>query len=172
MSLKLLSRLLLTAIALTSLITPASAQVANFTSQTTQLNSFAKSKQQPKPLNAEKSRAYTLSNGDWTITIGNTNSWSGVNGTGNLTYRGCDTQNRCLNLTGGRVTCRDGICRIGWRNRDYSYVIEEPMDNPDLSELPARGRPTSPGSATVLIVYKGSKVILRTTGFTSVANSR
>jgi hypothetical protein len=162
----LVSRLLLTSIALTSFVDSAVAQVKSSTLHTIQSDSFAKSKQQSKqqskPLNAGKSRSYTLSNRDWRITIGNTNSWSGVNGTGNLTYRGCDAQNRCLNLTGGRVTCRDGICRIGWRNREYSYVLEEPMNNPDL--------PTSPGSATVLIVRKGSKVILRTTGFTSVAN--
>ncbi|MGV0026220.1 hypothetical protein [Phormidesmis priestleyi] len=157
----LVSRLLLTSIASISLITPVLAQVKNPTTHTIQLDSFAKSKQQSKQPNIEK-RSYTLSNSDWTITIGNTNSWSGVNGTGNLTYRGCDAQNRCLNLTGGRVTCRDGICRIGWQNRDYSYVLEEPMDNPN--------RPISPGSATVLTVRKGSKVILRTTGFTSVAN--
>ncbi|KAM3100916.1 hypothetical protein ACKFKF_10620 [Phormidesmis sp. 146-12] len=157
MFLKLGSRLLLTSIVLTSLITPVLAQVENSTSYSQQ--NVAQSKQ----VNADK-RSYTLKNDDWTITIGNTNSWSGVNGTGNLTYRGCDTQNRCLNLTGGRVTCRDGICRIGWRNRDYSYVLEEPMDNPDL--------PTAPGSRTVLIVRKGAKVILRATGFTSVANNR
>jgi hypothetical protein len=157
MFLQLVSRLLLTTIAFASLITPVLAQVETPTNHTIQLDGSAKSKQQ----NAEK-RAYTLSNKDWTITIGNTNSWSGVNGTGNLTYRGCDAQNRCLNLTGGRVTCRNGICQIGWRNRDYSYVLEEPMDNPD--------HPTSPESATVLTVRKGSKVILRERGFTSVAN--
>ncbi|KAM3115696.1 hypothetical protein [Phormidesmis sp. 146-33] len=157
MFLKLGSRLLLTSIVLTSLITPVLAQVENSTSYSQR--NVAQSKQ----VNADK-RSYTLKNDDWTITIGNTNSWSGVNGTGNLTYRGCDTQNRCLNLTGGRVTCRDGICRIGWRNRDYSYVLEEPMDNPDL--------PTAPGSRTVLIVRKGAKVILRATGLTSVANNR
>ncbi|KAM3094112.1 hypothetical protein ACKFKG_17960 [Phormidesmis sp. 146-35] len=162
MFLKLGFRLLLTSIALTSLSPSVFAQVKNSPADTTQWE-VAQSKQQSKQPKVDQ-RSYTLSNDNWTITIGNTNSWSGVNGTGNLTYRGCDTQNRCLNLTGGRVTCRDGICRIGWRNRDYSYVLEEPMDNPDL--------PTAPGSRTVLIVRKGAKVILRATGFTSVANHR
>ncbi|HEY9596272.1 MAG TPA: hypothetical protein V6D33_01205, partial [Cyanophyceae cyanobacterium] len=62
----------------------------------------------------------TISNGEWTITVGNTDSWSGVNGTGNLTYRGCDSKGKCINLTGGQVTCRNGVCVTGWRNGDYS----------------------------------------------------
>ncbi|MEQ8754335.1 MAG: hypothetical protein RID09_12555 [Coleofasciculus sp. G1-WW12-02] len=99
----------------------------------------------------------TLSNGDWTITIGNWDSWSGVNGTGNLSYRGCDSQGNCINLTSGRVTCRDGLCTIGWRNGNYFYVIEQPMDNPD--------RPEISESSTRLIVRQGSEIILDATGF-------
>lgn len=107
------------------------------------------------------SNSQTLSNGDWTITIGNTDSWSGVNGTGNLSYRGCDPKGKCINLTGGRVTCRDGICTTGWSNGDYLYIIEQPINNPD--------RPEAPGSSTVLTVRKGSNVILKATGFKVVS---
>jgi hypothetical protein len=106
----------------------------------------------------------TISNGEWTITIGNINSWSGVNGTGNLTYRGCDSKGKCINLTGGRIACRNGICTTGWTNGDYSYILQEPMTNPDS--------PQEPGSSTTLIVRKGSNVILRTTGFKVVAPNR
>jgi hypothetical protein len=109
----------------------------------------------------EKSgESQALTNGKWTITIGNTDSWSGVNGTGNLTYRGCDSKGNCINLTGGRVTCRDGICTMGWRNGNYLYTVEQPMDNPD--------RPSAPGSGTVLTVRQGSKVILREIGFRGI----
>lgn len=102
-----------------------------------------------------------LSNGEWTITIGNRESWSGVNGTGNLSYRGCDSQGNCIDLTGGKVTCRDGLCTIGWRNGDYFYVIEQPIDNPE--------RPEVSKNSTRLIVRKGSEVILETTGFQIVS---
>lgn len=103
------------------------------------------------------SNSQTLSNGEWTITIGNMDSWSGVNGTGNLSYRGCDSKGSCINLTGGRVTCRDGICTTGWNNGDYLYIIEQPMSNPD--------RPTEPGASTTLRVKKGSNLILEARGF-------
>ncbi|MEQ9238593.1 hypothetical protein [Coleofasciculus sp. E2-BRE-01] len=103
----------------------------------------------------------TLSNGEWTITIGNRESWSGVNRTGNLSYQGCDSQGNCIDLTGGKVTCRDGLCTIGWRNGDYFYVIEQPIDNPERPELSE--------SSTRLIVRKGSEVILETTGFQIVS---
>ncbi|MEQ8465369.1 hypothetical protein [Coleofasciculus sp. E1-EBD-02] len=103
----------------------------------------------------------TLSNGEWTITIGNRESWSGVNRTGNLSYRGCDSQGNCIDLTDGKVTCRDGLCTIGWRNGDYFYVIEQPIDNPE--------RPEVSENSTRLIVRKGSEVILETTGFQIVS---
>ena len=106
----------------------------------------------------------TISNGQWTITIGNTNSWSGVNGTGNLSYRGCDSKGKCINLTGGRVTCRNGVCTTGWRNGDYSYSLEQPMNNPD--------RPEQSESSTTLTVRKGSNVILKATGFKVVSPNR
>lgn len=93
-------------------------------------------------------------NANWTITVGNEQSWSGVNGTGDLTYRGCDTRNRCLSLRGGTVTCRDGICTMAWRNGDYAYLLRSPMQ-----EEPANN------SQMTLIVRQGAKTILETTGF-------
>lgn len=68
-----------------------------------------------------------LRNRDWTIAVGNRNSWSGVNGTGNLSYRGCNTKGQCLNLAGGKVTCRHGMCATIWRNGVYSYTLTSPM---------------------------------------------
>lgn len=64
-----------------------------------------------------------LQNGEWTVTIGNRNSWSGVNNTGNLTYNACNSQQACIDLTGGTVSCRDGVCATTWRNGDYTYTL-------------------------------------------------
>lgn len=68
-----------------------------------------------------------LRNQDWAITVGNRNSWSGVNGTGNLTYRGCDSRQQCLNLTGGIIVCRSGFCSTSWRNGEYTYNLLSPI---------------------------------------------
>lgn len=97
----------------------------------------------------------TLSNGEWTITIGNTESWNGANGTGNLSYNGCDAKGNCLKLQGGTVTCRNGNCLMVWQNGDYSYIIEQPI---------TEGGSSSSGSTT-LTVRKGSTIILNATGF-------
>lgn len=100
----------------------------------------------------------TISNGRWTITIANMNSWSGVNGTGNLSYRGCDSKGRCINLTNGTVSCRNGICVMGWKNGDYVYAIAEPMSES-----------TNPQpSGTMLTVRKGNVEILKETKFQTV----
>lgn len=109
--------------------------------------------------NSSKSDSHTISNGKWKITIGNGKSWSGVNGTGNLSYRGCDAKGRCINLTGGRVTCRDGMCTTGWVNGNFTYAIQQPMSEDG-------------NAASTLIVRKGDKVILRETGFKVVPNRR
>ena len=95
----------------------------------------------------------TFSNGEWTIVVGNLNSWSGVNNTGDLTYRGCDSKGKCIDLKGGKTSCRNGVCTMGWRNGDYTYALESPMDNPD--------RPSRAG--TQLTVRQGDKVILKQT---------
>jgi hypothetical protein len=101
---------------------------------------------------------HTYSNGKWTITIGNGKSWSGVNGTGNLTYRGCDDQGKCINLTGGKVTCRDGKCLTGWKNGEYYYIVEQTITE-DQSK-----------SSTTLIVKKGDTVKMTATGFKLISS--
>jgi hypothetical protein len=102
--------------------------------------------------------SHTISNGEWTITIGNGQSWNGVNGTGNLTYNGCDAKGKCIKLEGGKVSCRDGKCVTGWSNGEYSYIIEQPITDPD-----------SPSSgATTLTVRKGDTILLNATGFKEV----
>jgi hypothetical protein len=95
----------------------------------------------------------TITNGRWTITTGNSSSWSGVNGTGNFSYRGCDTKGKCINLTGGKATCRDAICTIAWVNGEYSYFLQD-----KISE-------NTSTNSTTLIVMKSDKEILRETGF-------
>ena len=97
--------------------------------------------------NTSPSDTQTLSNGKWTITIGNRNSWSGVNNTGNLTYKGCDDKGNCIKLTGGKVRCRDGKCVTGWVNGNYRYILSTPI--------------TEDGNAaSTLIVREGNKEIL------------
>lgn len=105
------------------------------------------------------SNSQTLSNGKWTITIGNRNSWSGVNGTGNLTYRGCDDKGKCINLNGGKVTSRDGKVFMGWKNGDYFYIVEQTITEEESK------------SSTTLIVRKGSTVIMTATGFKVVPSN-
>jgi hypothetical protein len=101
-----------------------------------------------KPKN---SNIRTISNKEWTITIGNGDSWKGVNNTGNLSYKGCNAKGKCIELTGGKVSCRDGKCVTGWKNGDYIYIIEQPI--------------TEDGKASsTLIIKKGASEILRSTG--------
>ncbi|WP_414552275.1 hypothetical protein [Anabaena sp. CCY 0017] len=110
------------------------------------------------PTKPQASNSSTYSNGKWTITIGNSDSWSGVNNTGNVTYKGCDAQGKCINLTGGKVSCRRGECVMGWVNGDYRYiwsqVIIEDGNGP-----------------STLIVKQGDKEILNATGFKLVPSS-
>ncbi|MBW4645556.1 MAG: hypothetical protein KME23_21650 [Goleter apudmare HA4340-LM2] len=111
-------------------------------------------------LNSEKSQSnsQTLSNGEWKITIGNRDSWSGVNGTGNLTYKGCDLKNNCIDLTGGKITCRDGKCITGWKNGEYIYTLEQPITEEGANSA----------SSSILKVKKGSSVILTAQGLKSI----
>ena len=100
--------------------------------------------------NSKSGNSQTLSNGEWTITLSNTDSWNGVNGTGNVSYQGCDAKGKCLKLTGGKVSCRDGKCVTGWKNGDYVYILEQPI--------------TEDGNSTsTLIVRKDNTEILKTT---------
>lgn len=68
-----------------------------------------------------------LRNNEWTITVSGRNSWSGVNGTGNLTYQGCNSKQECIDLTGGTIVCRSGICSTSWTNGAYSYNLLSPI---------------------------------------------
>lgn len=68
-----------------------------------------------------------LSNGTWTVTVGQMETWDGTNNTGNLTYYGCDEAQECLALEGGKVTCRDGLCSMGWRHENYFYILSTPI---------------------------------------------
>jgi hypothetical protein len=99
----------------------------------------------------QASKTQTISNGEWTITTGNHESWTGVNNTGNISYKGCDGKGKCLELTGGKISCRDGKCVTGWTNGDYVYILEQPI--------------TEDGNAdSTLIVRKGDQEILKATG--------
>ncbi|MEM9924085.1 MAG: hypothetical protein AAF915_10105 [Cyanobacteria bacterium P01_D01_bin.50] len=92
----------------------------------------------------------TLSNGEWTIKLSNYDSWDGYNGNGNVKYYGCDSKGNCIELTGGKVFCRQLICVTAWENGEYTYVIEDRItEDNDNSQ------------ASILIVRKGNKVILR-----------
>jgi hypothetical protein len=100
----------------------------------------------------QASQLQTFTNGKWTITIGGGNSWSGVNNTGNLSYKGCDDQGNCIKLTGGTVNCRRGECVMGWVNGDYRYIFSQPITEDGT------GSPT-------LIVKQGDREILKATAF-------
>ncbi len=110
------------------------------------------------PTKPQASNSSTYSNGKWTVTIGNSNSWSGVNNTGNVTYKGCDDQGKCINLTGGKVSCRRGECITGWKNGEYTYILEQPITEEG----------TNYTSSSVLTVKKGANVILTAQGLKSI----
>ena len=108
--------------------------------------------------NSKSGKSQTLSNGKWTITLSNTDSWNGVNGTGNVSYQGCDAKGKCLKLTGGKVSCRDGKCVTGWKNGDYIYILEQPI--------------TEDGNSTsTLIVRKDNIEVLKATGLKAVSGN-
>jgi len=110
---------------------------------------------EPKSSNGN---SQTLSNGEWTITISNTDSWSGVNGTGNVSYKGCDANGKCLSLTGGKIVCRDGKCVTAWKNGNYVYIVEQAI--------------TEDGNGdSTLIVRKDTTEILKATGFKAVSGN-
>ncbi len=99
----------------------------------------------------------TLSNGEWTIKLSNYDSWNGVNNTGNVKYYGCDSKGKCIELTGGKVSCRNGKCVTGWKNREYGYAIE--------SAITEDGNDSS---GSTLIVRQNGKIILRAEGLKAV----
>lgn len=100
------------------------------------------------PANAQS----VMSNGEWTIAIDSKEPWSGVNGTGNFTYQGCDRAGNCIYLENGTATCQFGICTMTWRNGEYTYMVRSNM----------MGDPEE-----TLIVTRRGQVILEETNFTS-----
>ncbi|OBQ36483.1 MAG: hypothetical protein AN487_12835 [Anabaena sp. CRKS33] len=96
-----------------------------------------------------------MSNGKWKITISNSNSWNGVNGTGNVSYQGCNVNGKCVSLTAGKIVCRDGVCRTVWKNANYTYILEQPI--------------TENGNAdSTLIVRKGITEVLKITDLKAI----
>ncbi|MBE9249789.1 hypothetical protein IQ226_11570 [Dolichospermum sp. LEGE 00240] len=92
-----------------------------------------------------------MSNGKWKITISNSNSWNGVNGTGNVSYQGCNADGKCVSLTGGKIVCRHGLCRTVWKGGNYTYILEQPI--------------TENGNAdSTLTVRKDRTEVLKVTG--------
>lgn len=104
----------------------------------------------PQP---DRKNSQTLTNGEWTITVGNYDSWTGVNGTGDFTYSACNSQGTCLKLTKGKVFCRDGKCSIDWTNKNYSYILES-----NITE--AANSSQQENSSSTLKVFQGSRVVL------------
>ncbi|MEA5597031.1 hypothetical protein [Rivularia sp. UHCC 0363] len=99
----------------------------------------------------------TLSNGEWTIKLSNYDSWDGVNNTGNVKYYGCDSKGKCIELTGGKVSCRNGKCVTGWKNGNYVYALENAITEDG-----------NDSQGSTLIVRQGNKVILRAEGLKQV----
>ena len=102
-------------------------------------------------INRLTASAEVLTNGKLTVSIGNQQSWTGRNGTGNLSYYGCD-RDECIYLTGGKITCGDGVCRTTWQNKDYSYVLSSPI----TKSLPI----TEKQPDSTLTIYSNSQVVL------------
>jgi len=71
--------------------------------------------------------AGVLKNENITVSVGNEQSWTGRNGTGNLSYYGCDRNCNCIYLTGGKITCRDGVCQTVWQNDNARYILSSPI---------------------------------------------
>jgi len=71
--------------------------------------------------------AGVLSNEKITVSVGNEQSWTGRNGTGNLSYYGCDRNCKCIYLTGGKITCRNGVCKTIWQNKNSTYILSSPI---------------------------------------------
>ncbi|MGB0564781.1 MAG: hypothetical protein ACPGVO_23745 [Spirulinaceae cyanobacterium] len=79
--------------------------------------------------------------GDYTITISNNQPETGY------TYRGCDSQNRCIDLQQG-TSWYDGYRRgITWENGSYYYAVSW-QEGDRLTSM-------------ILMVYHGDTVLLR-----------
>ena len=105
-------------------------------------------------LNRSTANAEVLTNDKLTISIGNQQSWTGRNGTGNLSYYGCD-RTECIYLTGGKISCQDGVCRTTWENRDRAYVLSSPItESLPITEAGIYKKPPS-----TLTIYSDSQVV-------------
>jgi hypothetical protein len=95
--------------------------------------------------------AGVLSNEQLTVSVANEQSWTGRNGTGNLSYYGCDRQCQCIYLTGGRITCRNGICQTVWQNKNFSYVLSSAIAKANADHQ----------TPSTLTIDSGTRVILK-----------
>ncbi|MEM8830386.1 MAG: hypothetical protein AAGE96_13655 [Cyanobacteria bacterium P01_G01_bin.19] len=91
-----------------------------------------------------------MSNEQITVAVGNQQSWTGRNGTGNLSYYGCDKNCQCTYLTGGKLTCRDGTCQTTWQNRNDVYILSSAISQRNVIRQ-------TPSTLTIL---SGDRVIL------------
>ena len=83
-------------------------------------------------------QARVLSNENMTVSIGNEKSWTGRNGTGNLSYYGCDSNCDCIYLTGGTISCRDGVCQTVWKDNNSTYALSSPITQVNTySQIPS-----------------------------------
>ncbi len=82
---------------------------------------------QIEPVDSTQIVSTNYSNRDWNITVSSFEPWSGVNDTGNATYKGCDRDGNCIELTGGTSACRDGECWTTWHNGNARYSIIETL---------------------------------------------
>lgn len=106
-------------------------------------------------VNRLTANAEVLTNGKLTVSVGDKQSWTGRNGTGNLSYYGCDG-GECLYLTGGKITCADGVCHTTWQYGDRSYVLSSPItESLSITEAEIDSKPP-----TTLTIYSNSQVVL------------
>ena len=98
--------------------------------------------------------AEVLTNDKLTVSVGNQQSWTGRNGTGNLSYYGCDGD-ECIYLTGGKITCGDGVCRTTWQVRDRAYVLSSPItESLPITEAGVYEKPPA-----TLTIYSDSQIV-------------
>ena len=106
-------------------------------------------------INRLSASAEVLTNDKLTVSIGNKQSWTGRNGTGNLSYYGCEGD-ECIYLTGGKITCGDGVCRTTWHNQERSYILSSPItESLPITEAGIYNKPPS-----ILTIYSDSQVVL------------
>lgn len=108
-------------------------------------------------LNSSTVKAEILTGEKFTVSVGDRQSWTGRNGTGNLSYYRCDraarggeaNRDNCIYLTGGKVTCSDETRTIR-QNQNYSYVLSSPITQATVSIQ----------TTSTLTIYSDSQVIL------------